>query len=46
MDVSIAYSSLHLLNSKNEDGRKYIRWLYLGATIGLIIFLAMRLVGI
>ncbi len=46
MDISIAYSSLKLLKSKNEEGRKYIRWLYLGATLGLIVFLIMRLIGI
>ncbi len=46
MDISIAYSSLRLLNSKSEEGRKYIRWIYLGATIGLIIFLFMRVIGI
>lgn len=46
MDVSIAYSATRLINSKNEEGRKYIRWIYLGATFGLIIFLIMRLIGI
>lgn len=46
MDLSIAYSTSKLVNSKNEDGRKYIRLLYLGATLGLIIFLLMRLIGI
>lgn len=43
MDLSIAYFSWRLLNSKNEEGRKYIRWIYLGATSGLIVFLIMRL---
>ncbi len=42
MDISIAYSSLRLVNSKNEEGRKYIRWIYLGATLGLLIFILMR----
>ncbi len=46
MDISIAYSSLKLLNSKNEEGRKFIRWIYLGATFGLIVFLVMRYIGI
>jgi geranylgeranylglycerol-phosphate geranylgeranyltransferase len=28
----------------NEDlGRKYIRWIYLGATLGLLVFISMRL---
>ena len=46
MDISIAYSTMKLLNSKNDEGRKFIRWIYLGATFGLIVFLFMRLVGI
>lgn len=44
MDLSIAYSFWRLLNSKDEEGRKYIRWIYLGATLGLIVFLLMRLI--
>jgi geranylgeranylglycerol-phosphate geranylgeranyltransferase len=45
MDVSIAYSSFRLLKSGNKKnaGRKYIRWLYLGATLGLLVFILMRL---
>lgn len=50
MDTSIAYSSLRLLESNdnkepgNKDlGRKYIRWIYLGATFGLLVFISMRL---
>ncbi|WP_321419041.1 UbiA family prenyltransferase [uncultured Methanomethylovorans sp.] len=50
MDTSIAYSSLRLLESSdNKDsgnmdlGRKYIRWIYLGATLGLLVFISMRL---
>jgi geranylgeranylglycerol-phosphate geranylgeranyltransferase len=46
MDLAIAYSAFKLFNSKNEEGRKYIRWLYLGATIGIIIFILMKLFGI
>lgn len=46
MDISIAYSSLKLLNCKNGEGRKFIRWIYLGATFGLVIFLIMRLLGL
>ncbi len=46
MDISIVYSALRLLNSRNEEGRKFIRWIYLGATFGIIIFIVMRLVGI
>ncbi|MCB9220173.1 MAG: UbiA family prenyltransferase [Ignavibacteriales bacterium] len=46
MDFLIGYSAWRLLNSKNEEGRKYIRWIYLGATFGLLIFLFMRLFGV
>jgi geranylgeranylglycerol-phosphate geranylgeranyltransferase len=43
MDLTIGYSTLRLLKSINEEGRKYIRLLYLGTTLGLIIFIVMRL---
>lgn len=46
MDLSIFYPSIKLLNNKNEEGRKFIRWIYLGATFGLVVFLIMRLNGI
>lgn len=46
MDLSIAYPALNLLNSENEEGRKYIRWIYLGAISGIIIFIIMRLIGV
>jgi 4-hydroxybenzoate polyprenyltransferase len=46
MDVSIIYPAIRLLNSGNEEGRKFIRWVYLGAITGIIIFIVMRLIGI
>ncbi|WP_337866310.1 UbiA family prenyltransferase [Ignavibacterium sp.] len=46
MDLAIAYNTLKLINSKDEEGRKHIRWIYLGAISGIIIFIVMRLVGI
>ncbi len=46
MDAAIVYPTIRLLNSKNEEGRKYIRWIYLGAIGGIIIFIFMRLMGI
>jgi hypothetical protein len=46
MGASIAYPAFRLLNSENDEGRKYIRWIYLGAIAGIIIFLIMRLLGI
>lgn len=46
MDLSIAYPTMKLINTKNEEGRKFIRWIYLGAILGLIIFIIMRFLGI
>jgi len=46
MDVSIGYSVFRLLKSTNEEGRKFIRWIYLGAILGLIVFIIMRFIGI
>lgn len=46
MDASIAYPALRLLSSENDEGRKYIRWIYLGAISGIILFIVMRLIGI
>lgn len=45
MDASIAYPSFRLLNSSNDAdaGRKYVRWIYLGATAGMLVFILMRL---
>lgn len=46
MDFSILYFTIKLLRSKNDEGRKYIRFIYLGATFGLVVFLIVRLLGI
>lgn len=46
MDLFIAYSTYRLIRSKNQEGRKYIRLLYLGATFGLVVFLIMRMIGL
>ena len=46
MISAIGYSALRLLRSKNEEGRKYIRWIYLGSTLGLLIFIIMSLFGV
>lgn len=45
MDLAITYPSLMLLRSGNDAnaGRKYIRWTYLGATLGLLVFIMIRL---
>lgn len=44
MDFFIAYPTIKLIKSHNEEGRKYIRWIYVGATSGLVIFLIMRVI--
>lgn len=46
MDFFIIFSAIKLVMSKNEEGRSYIRLLYLGSTLGLFVFLIMRLIGI
>jgi geranylgeranylglycerol-phosphate geranylgeranyltransferase len=46
MNLSIGYNAFLLIKSKNDEGRKFIRWIYLGATFGLVVFLFMRLAGI
>jgi geranylgeranylglycerol-phosphate geranylgeranyltransferase len=46
MDISILYLALRLLKSKNEEGRKFIRWIYLGAISGILVFIIMRFTGI
>lgn len=44
MDASIIYSSIKLSKSRNDGGRKYIRSLYLGSTLGLVVFILIRLI--
>lgn len=46
MDIAILSSAIKLIRSKDEEGRKHIRNLYLGATFGLIVFLIMRLFNV
>ena len=46
MDFSIGYSALKLINSKDQEGRKYIRSIYLGATFGLLVFILFRMIGL
>lgn len=45
MDLAIAYNTLKLIISRDDEGRKQIRWIYLGAISGIIIFIVMRLAG-
>ena len=46
MDLSFAYLAVWLLKSENEEGRKFIRWIYLGAISGIIAFIVIRFTGI
>lgn len=46
MNFFIVYPTIKLIKSNNEEGRKYIRWIYLGSTLGLVIFLLMRVMKI
>lgn len=46
MDLSIAYPAMKLLNANKVQGRKFIRFIYLGSILGLIIFIVMRVTGI
>lgn len=46
MDMLIALPLYKLLKSIGEEGRKYIRLIYLGANFGMLVFLVMKLIGI
>ena len=46
MDLAIAYSTIRLLMSEGDEGRRFIRCLYLGSTTGLLVFIAMRMLQI
>jgi geranylgeranylglycerol-phosphate geranylgeranyltransferase len=45
MDLIIAYSCWRLLRSHNDEGRKYIRWIYLGGLMGMLMFLFIRFIS-
>lgn len=42
MDAIIIYSVLRYRKSKGQEGRRYIRMLYLGALFGMMVLLIMR----
>ncbi len=44
MDISIIYPLSRLLKSDEKETRKYIRWIYLGATLGVLVFILIRLI--
>ena len=43
MDVIIVYSTLRLLDSRTKNRRNTIRWIYIGVSGAVILFLIMRL---
>jgi geranylgeranylglycerol-phosphate geranylgeranyltransferase len=43
MDVIIVYSTFRLLDSRTENRRNTIRWIYIGVSGTIILFLVMRL---
>jgi geranylgeranylglycerol-phosphate geranylgeranyltransferase len=46
MDIFIAYPAFKLFKSENEEGRKFIRWIYLGAISGIVVFIIIRFIGL
>ncbi len=46
MDTVILYSSVKLLKANCSGKRRYLRWIYLGSTAGLIVFILMRLLNL
>ncbi|MFH1194254.1 MAG: UbiA family prenyltransferase [bacterium] len=46
MDVAIGYSTIRLIRPEEREVRKLIRVIYLSGTIGLLIFLIMRVAGL
>jgi geranylgeranylglycerol-phosphate geranylgeranyltransferase len=46
MDFSIAYPACSLLNASKLEARKLIKIIYLGSTVGIVVFIIMRLIGI
>jgi len=42
MDAMILYPTIKLLDSRSTNQRMYIRWIYLGSSAALIIFIFMR----
>jgi len=44
IDTVILYSTSKLLDSRIENRRIYIRWIYLGGLVGLLIFIIFRMV--
>ena len=43
MDAIIIYSTSRLLSPRLRDPRKYIRWIYLGATFAIVVIIVMQL---
>lgn len=46
IDISIIVPVVYLIKNQGENGRNLIRYIYLGSTLGIIIFLVFKLVNI
>ncbi len=46
MDSAIAYGAIMILRKNGRERKKNIRIIYLGATLGIILFILMRLAGL
>lgn len=42
MDLVIAYSTAKLLNAKETNRRRYIRWIYLSGSLALVVFILIH----
>jgi len=44
MDAGILYSTVRLMNPRSDNPRRFVRWIYLGALLSILMFIFMRLV--
>lgn len=44
MDGVLVYSMIKLLNSKGDEGRNHIKWIYRSSTAAILAFLVLRLI--
>jgi len=44
MDGVLIYSMIKLLNSKGDEGRNHIKWIYRSSTAAILAFLVLRLI--
>lgn len=46
MSFATGFNAYCLIRSNGDEGRKFIRYIYLGGTAGILLFLVMRLAGV